>query len=283
MAGFDLRNKTVVITGASGGIGGEAAVAYARRGAKLVLSGRNMEALEEAAGRVREAGAEAHIVPADVTKNDEVKALVDKAMELTGGLDVMFLGAGYGLLGEIGNVTLAMWQDQMDVNFWGVLYGFYAALPHFVEQGSGQFVIVNSLSGRMGMGLSGPYSASKFALWGFADSVRCELREKNIGLLVVYPYFVKTAFQGNIKSPDYKVRPDLAWKMLGQSPEKLARTIVKATEKRKGEVLCTALGKIGPRVVPFSFGISEYVRGLLLPATRRVMRSGGDERATEGP
>jgi NAD(P)-dependent dehydrogenase (short-subunit alcohol dehydrogenase family) len=271
MSKFDLKDKTVVITGASGGIGGEAAVAYARRGAKLVLSGRNMEALEKVAERVREAGAEAHIVPADVASNDEVKALVEKAVDLTGGLDVMFLCAGYELLGEIGSMTMEMWQNQMDVNFWGVLYGFYAALPHFIKQGSGQFIIVNSLSGRMGMGLSGPYSASKFALWGFADCVRCELREKNIDLLAVYPYFVKTSFQANIRSPNYRVPPDLAKRMLGQSPVKLAKKIVRAGEKRKGELLCTPLGWMGPRLVPLSFHLSEWIRRLLLPITRRIL------------
>ena len=271
MARFELKDRTVVITGASGGIGGAMAAAFARRGARLVLSGRDPEALAKAADRVKSLGAVAHLVPADVTCREEMEALVGKAIELTGGLEVMVLGAGYGLLGEIADVTLEMWHHQMDVNFWGVLHGFYAALPHFLKQGHGRFIIINSLSGRMAMGLSAPYSASKFALWGFADCVRTELREKNIGLLSVYPYFVTTSFQANIQSPDFKVPPDLARKMFGQSPEKLGEKIVRACERGRSEILCTALGVIGTRVVPISFYLSEGFRRLLLPLTRKVL------------
>jgi len=268
---FKLKDKTVVMTGASGGIGAETAAAFARRGARLVLSGRNREKLKEVADRVKALGAEAHVIPADVTIKEEVDALVKGALEKTGNIDVMMLGAGYGLLGEIENVSIEMWRQQVDTNFWGVIYGFYAALPHFIEKGSGQFIIMNSLSGRMAMGLSAPYCATKFALWGFADSVRSELKQKNINLLAVYPYFVKTSFQANIQSPNFRVDPDISKKMLGQSPEKLGERIVKACEKQKGEILCTALGVVGTRFVPVSFHLAERIRRLLLPLTRKVL------------
>ncbi len=273
MKKLDLKNRTVVITGASGGIGGETAVAFARRGARLMLSGRNREALEKVAARVRAAGAQAQVVPAEVTSREAMETLAAKAIETFGGLDVMMLAAGYGLLGAIENVTLEMWRRQMEVNFWGVLHGFYAALPHFLRQGAGQFILVNSLSGRMAMALCAPYSASKFALWGFTDCVRTELAAKNIGLLSVYPYFVKTAFQANIQSPDFLVPPDLSTKLFGQSPEKLAEQIVRACERRKGEILCTALGTLGTRFIPMSYNLSEWFRRLLLPLTRRMLEA----------
>ena len=271
MERLDLKGKTVVITGASGGIGSETAFAFARRGAKLVLSGRNQAALAKAAEGVRSLGAEAHIVPADVTSREQVENLVAKAIELTGRLDVMMLGAGYGVLGAVENVSLEEWRRQMDVNFWGVLNGFYAALPVFMKQGSGQYIIMNSLSGRMAMGLSAPYSASKYALWGFADCARSELREKNIGLLAVYPYFVKTSFQANIQSPDYHVPPDLARTLWGQSPAKLGEQIARACEKWQGEILSTALGQVGSRFIPLSFHLAEWIRRLLLPLTRKML------------
>lgn len=274
MAKLKLDGKTVVITGASGGIGREAALAFARRGARLVLSGRNLENLEKAAAGVKDLGGEAHVVPADVSSRDQVEALVKKAIELTGGLHVMMLGAGYGLLGKVENVTMDMWQRQMDVNFWGVLYGFYAALPHFIEQASGSYIIVNSLSGRLAMGLSAPYCASKFALWGFADSIRPELRPKGIKVLSVYPYFVKTSFQGNIQSPDYQVPADLAAKMFGQSPGRLARKIVRSCEKGRGELVCTPIGKIGVRLLPLSYHLAEGSRRIILPLTARLLKSG---------
>jgi len=271
MGRFDFRSKTVVITGASGGIGSEATVAFAKRGAKLVLSGRNLEALDKTADRARKLGAETHIVPADVTRQDEVQTLVEKAIELTGGLNVMLLGAGYALMGNIENVSLEEWHKQMNVNFWGTLHGFYAALPHFMKQGSGQFIIINSLSGRVAMGLGAPYGASKFALWGFADCVRAELAKKNIDMISVYPNFVKTSFQANIQTPDLNVPPDLPWKLHGQSPEHVAETIVRAGERRKGEVVFTLMGKIGVRLLPLSYHLAEWGRRLALPIMRKVL------------
>jgi len=271
MARINLAGKTVVITGASGGIGSECAVAFAEKGARLVLSGRDREALEQTAARVRGIGSEAHVVPAEVKNHEEVRGLVERALELTGGLHVMLLGAGFGVLGRVESLSLESFREQMEVNFLGALSGFYAALPHFIRQGSGEFIILNSLSGRAALPYNAPYSASKFALWGFADCVRCELRRFNINLLSVYPYFVKTRFQGRIQSPDFQVPEDLPRKMLGQSPERLARRIVRACEKRKGELLCTPLGWIAPRFFAASYRLSEQFRRLSAPFIRKML------------
>jgi len=272
MGKIDLKEKTVVITGASGGIGGTAAVVFARRGAKLVLSGRNRDALGKVADQVRATGAEAHVVPADVTNWADMQSLVARAIEVTGGLHVMMLGAGFGLLGNIESVSLEMWHKQIDVNFWGVLHGFYAALPHFLKQGSGNFIVMNSLSGRIAMPLSAPYCASKFALWGFADSIRAELAKKNIGLLSVYPNFVKTSFQANTQSPDFKIPPDLAWKMRGQTPEHVAELIVRYCERRKGELVLTGVGLFGVKFMVLSYHLSEWFRRyIMMPITQKMM------------
>jgi len=273
MAGFELKGKTVVITGASGGIGAETALAFARRGAKLVLSGRNLELLNKASELVRAAGAEAFVVPADVARFEEMKQLVEKALELTKRLDVMLLGAGFGVLGEAANIPLELWHKQFEVNFFGVLNGFYAALPDFKKQGYGQFIIINSLSGRIAMPLNSAYCASKFALWGFADSVRLELKENKIDLICVYPSFVKTKFQANILSPDYNVPPNLAWKMRGDSPKKIAEKIARASEKRKEEVICTVSGNLGARLLPMSHLLSKSFQKILLAVAKKVIRA----------
>lgn len=272
MGRFELKGKTVVMTGASGGIGGEVAICCARRGAKLVLSGRNVEALNGLKDRVTNVGAEAVVFPADVTKPEDMNALVNKVIEATGRIDVMFLGAGYALMGEAINIGMDAWRKQMEVNFFGVLNGFYAALPHLIKQGSGQFIILSSLSGRVAMALSSPYCASKFALWGFVDSVRPELSRKGIDVLGVYPNFVKTPFQSNIESPDLNVPHDLAWKMRGQSPEHVAEKIVRASECRKGELVFTALGHIGIRLLPLSYNLAELSRKIAYPITKKMLK-----------
>ena len=274
MGKFELNGRTVVITGASGGIGGAAAVCFAKRGAKLVLSGRNTEALEKIASRVKSTGAEAHIVTADVTARADMEALAKKAFDLTGGLHVMWLGAGLGVLGDVANISVETWQKEMNVNFWGVLYGFYAALPHFIKQKEGQFVILNSLSGRIPMPLNAPYCASKAALWAFADSSRAELKKKNIDMISAYPNFTKTEFQGNIESPDHNVPADLAWKMRGQTAEHVAKRIVRACEKRKGEVVFTLMGHAGIRLTTLSYHMAEFVRKTMLPMTSRMLGGG---------
>ncbi len=273
MSKVDLKGKTVVITGASGGIGAAAAVAFGRRGSKLVLSGRNLDLLNQAAETTLAFGAEAYVVPGDVTRPEEMRALMDRAWGLTGRLNVAVLGAGFGVLGEAANIPLELWHQQFEVNFFGVLNGFYAALPYFKKQGYGQFIIINSLSGRIAMPLNSAYCASKFALWGFADSARLELKEHNIDLICIYPNFVKTKFQAKILSPDYNVPPDLAWKMGGDAPEKIAEKIARACEKRKEEVLCTVSGNLGARLLPMSHLLSKSFQKISLVITKKLLKA----------
>jgi len=273
MAKFDLSGKTIVITGASGGIGASAAVAFAKKGANLVLSARKIDVLNKVADQVRAAGSEAYVVPADVTKMDEMQKLADKAIGLTGRLDVMLLGAGFAVLGRAEKIPLELLRQQMEVNFWGVIHGFYAAIPQFRKQGSGQFIILNSIMGRMANPWSSAYCASKFALWGWADSVRAELKKKNIDIISIYPGFVKTRFQARTISPDFIIPEDLADKMRGVSPEKIAETIVRASEKRKGEVICTVSGNLGARLLPASYYIGEFIRQGSMKIQRRMFKS----------
>jgi len=271
MARFELKGKTVVITGASGGIGTATALAFAKRGAKLVLSARKIEPLEKLAEKLKASGAEAFVVPADVTKAEDMKMLAEKAIALTHGLDVMMLNAGMGILGEVHHLSLEQWHKQMDLNFWGVLHGFYAALPQFLKQGSGQYIIVNSLAGKIAMPLNSTYCASKFALTGFADSVRQELRKKNIDMIAVYPGFVATTFQANMQSPDYDVPRDLGH-AIADPPEKIAEGIARASEKRKGEIVFTWNGNFGARYLPLSFTIAENFRRGFLNTSKKVMK-----------
>jgi len=269
---LELKGKTVVITGASGGLGSLTALAFARRGAKLVVSGRNLEALKKVADQATALGAEAHIVPADVTRMDEVKALVDKAVELTGGLEVMVLGAGFAVLGEAENIPLELFRQEMEVNFWGVIHGFYAALPHFKKQGHGQFIIVNSLSGKISMLLFSAYCASKFALWGFADAARTELRRKNIDLLCLYPGPLLNEFQAHVVSPDYAVPRDMAWKLRGERPERIAEKIAQASERRKPEMIFTVWGNFCARFLPMSYRLAERFRKISFRFSRLYIK-----------
>ncbi len=260
MSRFDLNGKTVVITGASSGIGRAVAMEFAKRGAKVILSARSVKPMEEVAAKVKGQGGEAWVVPADVTKEADMKMLVEKAAELTGQLDVMFCGSGYGLVGRVENICLDLWRQQFEVNFWGVLNCFYAALPVFQKQKSGQYLIMNSGSGRFGIAFWSAYAASKFGLWGFADSARAELKRDNIDVISFYPGFVKTNFHASLVSPDCKFPGDMAATHGGQEPEYVARCIVNASEKRKGQVIFQAGTNFAARFMPISFAFAQMAR-----------------------
>ena len=256
MARYDLKGKTVVITGASSGIGAACGVLFAKRGATVVLSGRNLDMLKDAEQQVQAAGGQAFVAPADVTKKEEVDSLVRNAIEKTGRIDVMFIGAGFGVFGRIENITMDLWRRQMDTNFYGALYCFYAALPHLMKQKSGQFIFMNSGSGRFALPLFAPYCASKFALPALADSARYDLRPYNIDVLSVYPAFVVTKFHGSIVSPDFEVSGEMAAKSGGITAEAAAEAIVSYSEKRKKELIFSAGGKFAavsqPKTLPTS-------------------------------
>ncbi len=267
MATFDLKGKTIVITGASSGIGRALAVEFADKGAGiLVISGRNTEALEETAQLVKQKGIDPICFAADVTSQDEMHALVKKALDKTGSLHAMVLCAGYEIMGAAENLNPDAYKRQIETNFYGVLHGFYAALPHFIEQGQGEFVFFNSAVGKLAAGLNSAYCASKFALTGFTDSIRCEMAGHNINVLGVYPGFVKTNFQKNIESPDCEVPEDMAAKLMGQTPEHVAKKVVKACCKRKGEIVFTIAANMGIRLAPLSFYMTEFSRkNIVLP------------------
>lgn len=273
MAVFDLRGKTIVITGASGGLGRALALEFARKGAgSLVLSGRNAIALEETARMVQKISHDPITFPADVTSQEEMNALVEKAIKETGGIHAMVLCAGYEIMAAAVNLDADAYKRQINVNFFGVLHGFYAALPHFLEQGSGEFIFINSAVGKLAAGLNSAYCASKFALTGFTDSIRCEMAAHNINVLGVYPGFIKTDFQKNTESPDCTIPADLSAKMGGQSPEHVARKIVKACRKRKGEVVFTFPANLGVRLAPLSFNAAEFGRSRIgLPVLEQLV------------
>ena len=260
MVRYDYMGKTVVITGASSGIGAACAIEYARRGAKVVLASRTVESLNKVAAEVKAAGGQAFVVPCDVTQRDQVNNLVKQAIDLTGRIDVMFIGAGFGVFGRLENIDMELWRRQMDVNFYGALYCFYAVLPHLQKQKSGQIIIMNSGAGRFALPLFAPYCASKYALTGLADSARFDLKEYNIDVLSVYPAFVVTKFHGSIVSPDFEVSGEMAAKSGGITAEKAAQDIVNSGEKRKKELIFSAGGKFAAKFFPLSMILSEIGR-----------------------
>lgn len=253
-----MNGKTVVITGASTGIGEELAVVLAGRGANVVLAARDAEALGRVAQRCEQAGGKALSVPTDVTDPEACRRLVERAVESFGGIDVLVNNAGVSMWTRFDEVTdLSLFERLMRVNYLGAVYCTYHALPHLKAR-RGLVVAVSSLTGKVGVPTRTGYAASKHAMQGFFDSLRIELAGSGVDVLVVSPGFVATGIRARAVGPDGKP--------LGESPREeghgtmdlatCVRRIVRAMDRRERDVvmapratLAMLLKVLAPRVV----------------------------------
>jgi dehydrogenase/reductase SDR family protein 7B len=171
-----LSGTTAVITGATSGIGREAAREFAKTGAKVVLAGRRKERLLELASEIEASGGQALSVQTDVAEQAQVEALIEKCVERFGRVDVLVNNAGVAMASQFEAMSLEDFRRLMDVNFWGAVYACRAAVPQMRKQrGGGVILNVSSIFGKRGMPFETAYCASKFALAGFSEALRAEL------------------------------------------------------------------------------------------------------------
>ena len=198
----ELAGRTAVITGASSGIGLACAEHMAKAGAAVVLGARRAERLEAAAAGIRAAGGKVETLATDVTREQDVVALVEKARVAFGGLDIMVCNAGFGYYGTVEGTPSDVMQRMMDVNFMGTFYGARAALPIFRAQQRGHLIIVSSIVGQRGIAQMSGYSATKAAQTAFSESLRTEFAGTDIHVSVVFPVSTETEFR-EAMSRDY--------------------------------------------------------------------------------
>lgn len=230
---LDLKGRTVVLTGASSGIGAAAALRFAARGANLVLAARRQDELEKVAAAVREKGVLAHAIACDVTSEEQSQRLVKETLARTGRLDVFVANAGVTMATAFAQAKTETLRRIMEVNFFGTVHGFKAALPHVVER-QGQLAVVSSFIGKRGVPTRTGYAASKHALHGFCQALRCELLRAGVGVTVYCPGFVDTPIRENAVEADPKL--DL-YRPRGMTAERASEILVRAIERRKREVV----------------------------------------------
>ncbi|MFL5345864.1 MAG: SDR family oxidoreductase [Hyalangium sp.] len=241
-----MQGKTVVITGASAGIGEELAVVLASRGANLVLAARSEEALAQVKQRCEQAGGKALSVATDVADPEACRRMVERGVEAFGGIDCLVNNAGITMWARLDEVTdLSIYERLMRVNYLGSVYCSYHALPHLKAR-KGLLVAISSLTGKTGVPTRSAYAASKHAMQGFFDSVRVELRGTGVDVLVVSPGFVATEIRARAVGPDGKpVQKSKRNEMKNtMDVQTCVAQIVRAMDRRDRELVMTAQGKV---------------------------------------
>ncbi|WP_045689900.1 SDR family oxidoreductase [Hymenobacter sp. AT01-02] len=210
MKANSLHGATVVITGASSGIGRATALTFARQGATLVLAARRAEVLAEVAAECERLGARAHAVPTDVTDATAVQRLAERALAAGNGrIAVWVNNAGSGAIGRFEEVPLVAHEQVLRLNLLGYLYGAHAVLPHFRRQGRGILINVISLGSWVPEPYTASYSASKYGLRGLMDTLRAELsKAPHIHVCDVHPAYIDTpGFQHGANYTGRVVKP----------------------------------------------------------------------------
>ncbi|OTP67840.1 SDR family oxidoreductase [Caballeronia sordidicola] len=228
-----IEGKVVVITGASSGIGEATALLLAERGAKLVLGSRRLNRLEAIATRIKNAGGDAIYAPTDVKRNADVSALVALACKRHGQLDVLVNNAGIGPISPLDDLRVEEWEEMIDINIKGVLYGIAAALPVFRKQGFGHFINIASTAGHKTVANQSVYSATKFAVRAISEGLRQEAGE-HLRVTIISPGFVQTEFVDAIADQHLRAQLVLARDKMAMPPKAIARSIAFAIEQPAG-------------------------------------------------
>jgi len=198
----NIEGKVVVITGASSGLGEATARLLSAQGATVVLGARRIERLQKLADELTGSGGKALAVETDVTHCDQVKRLVDAAVQKFGRVDVMLNNAGLMQQSPLERLKVDEWDNMIDINIKGVLYGIAAALPHMKQQKAGHIINVSSVAGHKVTPLGAVYCATKHAVRALSEGLRTEVKPYNIRTTVISPGAVATELPSHITDRD---------------------------------------------------------------------------------
>jgi NADP-dependent 3-hydroxy acid dehydrogenase YdfG len=225
-----IEDKVVAITGASSGIGEATALLLAERGAKVVLGARGSDRLQALAARIAKAGVEVAYAATDVRRRDDVTNLVKLACERYGKLDVLFNNAGVMPISPLDELRVEDWEEMIDINIKGVLYGIAAALPVFRKQGFGHFINTASTAGHKTVPNQSVYSGTKFAVRAISEGLRQEAGDK-LRVTIISPGFVRTNFADGVTDPKMKAQLLESRDKFAMPPDAVARAIAFAIEQ----------------------------------------------------
>jgi len=246
-----LKDKVVIITGASSGIGKACAFAFANEGCRVMLAARSENKLEDVRKQIQDGGGVAAICKADVSREEDCKNLVEKTQLHFGRIDVLLNNAGNSMRALFAEVDLKVLKELMDINFWGTVYCTKYALKEILKN-RGSIVGVSSIAGYKGLPGRTGYCASKFAMQGFLESLRIENLKTGVHVLIVCPGYTSSNIRNTALNKEGKAQGETPFdesKLM--SAEKVADEIVRGVMKRKRTLILSAQGKLTVMVNKF--------------------------------
>ena len=243
-----FANKVAIVTGASTGIGWAVALALAEEGACVALAARRETNLLELAEQIEKSGGKALALRTDVTQREQVEAMVQQVIAQWGRVDILISNAGEYIRGPIVELDPAALQRSLNVNYFGGVYCIKAVLPHMIAQRGGHIAAVTSMDGKIGLPPDAPYVSAKFALTGFLEVLRQEVREHGIAVTNVMPGRVDTVMIEHLK---------FSWVSPKISPEAVARATLDGIRKQKPIVIIPPQAKLLYYINVFAPSLSD--------------------------
>ncbi len=241
---FSMKDKVVIITGGSSGIGKALAYEFGRHGSRVVITGRDRHRLDEAVTELSEKGITIMGINADVSREEDNRQMAEAVLQSFGRIDVLVNNAGISMRASFKDVQLDVVKKVMDINFFGAVYATKYCLPE-IEKNKGSVIGISSIGGYRGLPGRSGYSASKFALSGFLEVLRTEYLHRGVHVLTACPGFTATNIRKYALLADGSIQKESPRdESKEMSAEACARHIYKATVKRKHILILTLEGKL---------------------------------------
>ena len=229
---MDFKNKTVLITGASSGIGKQTVIEFAKLGANIILVARRKEKLDDLASQLEKFNITTFVCQCDVSDKTQVKEMSKTVLEKFDSIDVLVNNAGFAIYGSVKDLSIDEIESQMETNYFGMMYCIKNFLPSMLDKKSGHIVNVASVAASFGLPGIASYCASKFAMLGFSEGLKHELNGTGVGVTVVSPIMVRTDF---FDHPSFEKMPKYSPTSL--SSKTVAKAILKAANSPRLEII----------------------------------------------
>jgi len=276
-----VRGTTVVITGATSGIGRETAREFARAGARVVAAGRRADRLSELVGEIEGQGGAALAVRTDVADPAQVARLIERAIEQFGTVDTLVNNAGMGLSARFEEQSIDEFRRVMDVNFWGAVYACKAAVPRMRAQAGGGLIInIASIMGKRGLPYETAYCASKFAMAGFSEALRTEVMAQGIDVSTIFPGAVESEIW---ETTDNRTGLDLAALLPKFPARELARIIVDDARLPQPEIVMALDAQVVGLLNTVAPGLMDFVLGQSMPFLEGFQKGAAAGAPSRGP